>query len=137
VFFRRVLFFPEVEKTAPSELLGVLCVPHEHRPTAPRAACLVQPTDVHDPLAVVLHGDQRGVQSIVGQFHDGATARDGVHADGTNTGIEPDHDDHAAVNAHNKRYNGHHADIAEVHETATAAAVHRFRARYRPAGSET
>lgn len=63
---RCVLFLPEAEKAASSELRSVLRVPHDHWPTVTGAAGLVQPTDVHDPLAVVLHGDQRGIQSVPG-----------------------------------------------------------------------
>lgn len=98
---------------------------------------MVQSPDVYDPLAVVLHGDKRGVQSVAGQLYDGAAARVGVHPDGPDSGLEPDHNGQPAVDANNERDDGHHPDIADVHEAAPGAAAHRLRAGHRPAGGET
>lgn len=96
----------------------------------------MQPPDVHDPLVVVLHGDQRGVQSVAGQLHDGAGARSRVHPHGPNTGLAADDDGQPAVAAHNERDDGHHADIAHVHEAAAPAAAHQLPVRHRPAGHQ-
>ncbi|KAE9528160.1 hypothetical protein AGLY_012582 [Aphis glycines] len=134
--FGSVPFLSEAEKAAPRGLRTVFRVPHGHRPAAGRAARLVQSPGVHGALAVVLHGHQRGVQSVAGQFHDGTRARCRVHPDGRDTGLEADHDGHAAVDAHNERDDGHHAHIADVHEAAPAAAAHQLRADHRPAGGE-
>lgn len=136
-FYRRVLFLPETEETSPRQLGGVLRVPHDHRPAAPGAARLVQSPHVHDPLAVVLHGDQRGVQSVAGQLHDGAGARGRVHTHGPDTGLETGDGGQPAVAADHERDDGHHEDIAHVHEAAAAVATHQLRARHRPAGGQT
>lgn len=97
----------------------------------------MQHPGIHDPLAVVQHGDKRGVQSVAGQLHDGAVARHGLHPGGPDTGLGPGHDGQPAVDAHHERDVGHHADIAHVHAAHPAAAGHRLRARHRPAGGET
>lgn len=134
MYLRRILFLPEAGQAAPRGLRGVFRVPHDRRPTVARAARLVQPPDVHDPLAVVLHGDQRGVQGVAGQFHDGAGSRGGVHPDGTDTGLDADNNGQSAVAALNERDDGHHEDIAHVHEAVATVAAHQLPAHRRPAG---
>lgn len=86
---------------------------------------------------MVLHGDQRGVQSVTGQFHDGAAARNRIHPNGPDTGLEPHNGGQPAVVTHNERDDGHHPDIEDIHETVAAASAHQLRARHRSAGGET
>lgn len=91
-FSRRVPLFPETGQVEPGAIRGVLRVPDGHRSAGARAPHVVQSPGVHDPLAVVLHGDKRGVQGLTGQLHDGAAARTRVHPDGPDTRFGPDHD---------------------------------------------
>lgn len=136
-FCRCILFFPETKKAASGELCGIFRISYNYRPTTPRAASLVQPSDVYDPLAVVLHGDKRGVQSVTWQFHDGATTWNRVHPNGPATGFEPYHGGQSAVVAHNECDDSYHPNIEDIYGTIAAASSHQLRTCHRSTGSET